>query len=80
MKVIVTESMKSVYGKMNKNKKLNTFEVIFLFNPFKLFGYDFMIDEDFDVTLIEVNTNPCLDLACPLLARLIPNLLENTLR
>ena len=26
-------------------------------NCFELFGYDFMIDEDFRVWLIEVNTN-----------------------
>lgn len=39
-----------------------------------------MIDEDFKVYLIEVNTNPCLELASPLLARLIPGMLENTIR
>jgi len=27
-----------------------------------MFGYDFMIDEDMNVFLIEVNTNPCLDI------------------
>ena len=26
----------------------------------ELFGYDFMIDEDFNTWLIEVNTNPSL--------------------
>ena len=37
-------------------------------NQFELFGYDFMIDEDLKVYLIEVNTNPCLETAsCPLL-------------
>jgi len=39
-----------------------------------------MIDEEFKVYLIEVNTNPCLETACPLLARLIPAMLENVLR
>jgi tubulin--tyrosine ligase len=29
-------------------------------NNFEIFGLDFMIDEDFKVWLIEVNTNPCL--------------------
>ena len=28
---------------------------------FELFGYDFLIDEDLGVWLIEVNTNPCLE-------------------
>ena len=39
-----------------------------------------MFDDDFKVFLIEVNTNPCLELGCPLLARLIPNMVENALR
>lgn len=41
-------------------------------NQFEIFGYDFMIDENMRVYLIEVNTNPCLDTSpCPLLQRLI---------
>jgi tubulin monoglycylase TTLL3/8 len=39
-----------------------------------------MIDEDFKVFLIEVNTNPCLELSSNLLARLIPNMIENVFR
>jgi len=39
-----------------------------------------MMDEDFKVYLIEVNTNPCLELSSPLLARLIPHMLDNALR
>lgn len=39
-----------------------------------------MIDEQFKVYLIEVNTNPCLELSSPLLARLIPQMLENAFR
>ena len=39
-----------------------------------------MIDEDFNLLLIEVNTNPCLEICCPLLARIIPNLLESAFR
>ena len=39
-----------------------------------------MFDEDFKPYLIEVNTNPCLELSCPLLARLVPSMLENALR
>jgi hypothetical protein len=49
-------------------------------NCFELFGYDFMIDEDFRVYLIEANTNPCLEVACPLQARIIPEVLDNTFR
>jgi len=39
-----------------------------------------MIDEDFKTYLIEVNTNPCLEITSTLLARLIPNMIENMLR
>ena len=46
----------------------------------ELFGYDFMIDEDFKIYLIEVNTNPCLDTTCPLLARIISNVLDTSMR
>ncbi len=35
---------------------------------FEIFGYDFMLDHDFKVQLIEVNTNPCIETAqCPIL-------------
>jgi tubulin monoglycylase TTLL3/8 len=37
-----------------------------------------MIDENFRVYLIEVNTNPCLEISCPLLARIIPEVVDNT--
>ena len=39
-----------------------------------------MIDEDFKVYLIEANTNPCLEICSPLLARIIPELLDNSFR
>jgi len=39
-----------------------------------------MIDDDFATWLIEVNTNPCLELSSPLLARIIPNMVENALK
>ena len=39
-----------------------------------------MIDDQYVPYLIEVNTNPCLELSCPLLEAIIPNLIENTLR
>jgi hypothetical protein len=39
-----------------------------------------MVDETFKVWLIEANTNPCLEICCPLLSRLIPHLIENIYR
>ena len=46
----------------------------------EVFGLDFMIDDEFKPYLIEVNTNPCLELSSPLLARLIPTMLENAFK
>lgn len=40
-----------------------------------------MIDDDMNVSLIEVNTNPCLDTSpCPLLQRLITLVLDQTFK
>jgi tubulin monoglycylase TTLL3/8 len=39
-----------------------------------------MIDEAFKVWLIEINTNPCLELSCNLLAKIIPAMIENAFR
>jgi tubulin polyglutamylase TTLL1 len=52
IRTIVTESIRAVSDKVDPYQRMHTFEV---------FGYDFMIDEDFKIYLIEVNTNPCLD-------------------
>jgi tubulin monoglycylase TTLL3/8 len=67
----VNDTFRAVYGKIDPKRRINTVEI---------YGYDFMFDDDFKVYLIEVNTNPCLELGCPLLARLIPTMVENALR
>lgn len=41
---------------------------------------DFMIDEGLKPWLIEINTNPCLELSSPLLMKIIPELIEQTFR
>ena len=51
MKDLIIDSFLSVRNKMNPNKRKNIFE---------LFGFDFMIDEDYRTWLIEINTNPHL--------------------
>lgn len=51
MKDLVIDSFLSVKEKMNENKRRHCFE---------LFGFDFLLDEDFRVWLIEINTNPFL--------------------
>lgn len=47
---------------------------------FELFGYDYMIDENFKPFLIEINSNPCLEFACPLLTEVISSLIENVMK
>ena len=44
---------------------------------FELFGYDFILDEDFNTWLIEVNTNPCLEESSNLLKILLPRMIED---
>lgn len=46
-------------------------------NNFEIFGIDIMIDESYKCWLIEVNTNPCIEVNCSVLANVIPGMLEN---
>ncbi|CAD8205623.1 unnamed protein product [Paramecium pentaurelia] len=71
MKNIALDLMKASYGKIDPERRSNSFE---------LFGLDFMIDDNFKLWLIEANTNPCLELSCPLLSRIIPAMVENLFR
>ena len=47
---------------------------------FELFGYDFLIDADFNVWLIEVNTNPCLEESSSLLRMILPRMIDDALK
>lgn len=67
IKKLITDSFKAVCFKIDPMRLCNSFEI---------FGYDFMIDTDFKLSLIEVNTNPCLETDSPLLSRIVPELLE----
>lgn len=41
-------------------------------------GFDYMLDDDMNLYLIEVNTNPCLDMPCLLLQRIILQVLDQS--
>ena len=71
IKRIVGETVRATYRCVDPWKRKHTFEVL---------GYDFMIDENFKVWLIEVNTNPCLSISSAYLAKLIPAMLDNAFR
>lgn len=58
----------SVKKTINPSKRKNSFE---------LFGFDFLIDEDFRVWLIEVNTNPYLGIPNDYIKVLLPNMIDD---
>lgn len=61
----------SVRKQLNPGKRKNCFE---------LFGFDFLIDEDFRVWLIEVNTNPYLGIPNEFIKGLLPNMIDDLFR
>ena len=71
MKSIVVHTMQSVKRKINPEDRKFTFE---------LYGYDFLIDSAFNVWLLEVNTNPCLDESSPHLQQVLPRLLDDAFK
>ena len=71
MKKIVKIASLSVKKKINRGGRKFCFEV---------FGYDFMIDCNFKVWLIEVNTNPCLEESSLILENLLPRMLDDTFK
>ena len=71
IKKIVKDTIQAVFLKIDTNKRGHSFEV---------FGYDFLLDVNLKPWLLEVNTNPCLELSSPHLARIIPAMLDNSFR
>lgn len=60
--------LKSAVKKFNMQKRKHCFE---------LFGLDFIMDKDYNVFLIEANTNPCLEESSQLLCMLLPRMLDD---
>jgi len=71
IKFIIVKTIDSVKRKLDPNKRTGCFEI---------FGYDFMIDYDFTVWLIEANTNPCLDESSGILKRILPRMLDDAFK
>jgi hypothetical protein len=63
--------MKCGKKKFNRNNRSIQFEI---------FGYDFMLDSDFNAFLIEINTNPGLEISSPWIQIIVPRMLDDALR
>jgi hypothetical protein len=70
MKDLIIDTFLSVRYKMNPNKRKGCFE---------LFGFDFLVDEDFRVWLLEVNTNPFLGTPNKDMKVLVPKMINEML-
>jgi hypothetical protein len=68
MKQVMVEVHKASRGKLHQQQ-----------GYFDLFGYDFMLDEQLQLHLLEVNTNPALSTDCPFHETMLPMLVEHTL-
>eukprot|EP00826_Nyctotherus_ovalis_P019048 TRINITY_DN15807_c0_g1_i3.p1 TRINITY_DN15807_c0_g1~~TRINITY_DN15807_c0_g1_i3.p1 ORF type:complete len:359 (-),score=72.13 TRINITY_DN15807_c0_g1_i3:136-1167(-) len=68
MKDLMIDSFLSVREFLNPRKRKNSFELL---------GFDFLIDEDFRVWLIEVNINPYLGIPNKFIEGLLPKMLND---
>lgn len=68
---LIARSIFATRKQLDPNKRKNCFE---------MFGYDFIIDEDFNVWIIEVNTNPCIEESSNLLKMYLPRLIDDMLK
>jgi len=71
MRSLMADAVRSVLPVLNPRQIDHCFEV---------FGFDFMVDANYRVWLIEVNTNPCLELCNTYLAYLIPKMLDEAMQ
>ena len=58
-------------GKMNFLNKKYCFEI---------FGYDFILDENYQPYLLEINTNPGLEISSPIIDELLPRMVDDALK
>ena len=58
-------------GKMNFLNKKYCFEI---------FGYDFILDEKYQPYLLEINTNPGLEISSPLIDELLPRMIDDAFK
>ena len=71
MKSLVEISMKSIGTKFLKTNPVLSFEI---------FGYDFIIDNEFKPWILEINNNPGLGISSPVIEKIIPRMLDDAFR
>ena len=71
MKNFTRLSLESIRKKLNPNKKAHCFEI---------FGYDYILDNEFNTWLIEANTNPCLEESSEILKTLLPRMINDAFK
>ena len=49
-------------------------------NCFEIFGYDFILDENYKPYLLEINTNPGLEISSPLINQLLPRMIDDAFK
>ena len=65
---MIIDTFNASKGQLNPNKRKNCFEFL---------GYDFLIDEDFRLWVIEVNTNPYFGVPNVFIADLLPKMMDD---
>jgi hypothetical protein len=71
MKFLIKLSFKSVRDKLIKINPVLCFEI---------FGYDFIIDNDFKPWILEINDNPGLGISSPVIEKLVPRMMDDAFR
>jgi len=70
MKDLIIDSYLAGKSSINSSRRKNSFELL---------GYDFLIDEDFRVWLIEINSNPYIGIPNKFIEGLLPKMLNDLL-
>jgi len=71
MKFLVKISFKAVGSKLLRVTPVLCFEI---------FGYDFILDNDFNPWILEINNNPGLGISSPVIQKLVPRMMDDALR
>ena len=66
--------------KISINSVINKFKLINRNYCFEIFGYDFILDTNYVPYLLEINTNPGLEISSPLISKLIPRMIDDCFR